>query len=506
MRVFLWWCALASVAAGCSCSSPMMMEDSGPPPMPDANDVRGDFVDRYLVNDGGLVLVPQQLTGRTLSFFVEEDDGGFDIYGGVGADDGTFYVIGLPEGTRYTLQLGNVRVNTDARVLHLGSNSLGRPDTFQADRNEGLALYASNLSPWTEEDEVQVHSWNAGIGYYSTSTQSPPFAAGAPDAGDTTLDGGVLDFEGEGVPEAARGDDLMLLQLHGERSDAGVLVKTAVRALPASTTLMIGTPTPLAGDFVTLPLKDGRFTLNAPEFTRHGALVGPGAQPFVARFLVDAHPGAFGRTTHTGGTPDLAVVELPPDAGLTPLSFQYGNPFPSTWTPFVSAGALYDLQYTVALPDGGTSFARSELGFVSVALLEDAAAAGPVAPLVTPPRDVKLNGELAAVPLTGVSTTPEVSWTAPATGTVKRVEIDVVKLEATMIGGTRRVAAGTLRVVGAVDHVRLPPGMLNPGGTYYLRVTALSLPDTYDPTWPLLDVGPPAGAASASTAAFTTRP
>jgi hypothetical protein len=297
----------------------------------------------------------------------------------------------------------------------------------------------------------------------------------------------------------------MVLQLHGERSDAGVLVKTAVRALPVSTTLMVGAPTPLPGAFVTLPLKEAGFRFNAPEFTRHGAAVGPGAQPFVARFLLDVHPGAFGRTTHTGGTPDLAVVELPPDAGLTDLAFRYGNPFPSTWTPFVAAGALYDVQYTVTLPDGGTSFPRSELGFVSVALSETAAAAGPVVPLVTPLRDLKIDGQPATAPLVDVSTTPEVSWTAPALGTVRRVEIDVVKLEPTLIGATRRVASGTLRVIGDVHRVRLLPGMLNPGQTYYLRVTALALPESYDPSWPLLDVGPPAGAASTSTAAFTTR-
>lgn len=483
----------------------MMTEDSGPPPGPDGNDVQGDFVDRYLLNDGGLVLVPQQLAGRTVSFIVDEGDGGFDIYGGVGANDGTFYVVGLPPGTRYTVEIGSVRVNTDARVLHLGSNTLGRPDVFQADRNEGLSLYTSGLAPWGEDDEVQVHSWNAGIGYYSTFTQSPPFAENAPDAGDTVLDGGVLDFEGEAVPEAARGDDLTLVQLAGRRSDAGVLVKTAVRALSQPTTLAIGMPTPFAGTFTALPLVDGAFTLRAPDFTGHGALVGPGATPFLARLLVDAHPGSFGRTAHSGGTPDLAIVELPADAGDTALSFQYGNPFPAPWTTFVAAGALYDVQYALPQADGGTTFPRSELGFVSVALLPDAAAAGPIAPLVTPPREVRLDGQLASAALADVSPTPEVSWTAPAMGTVKRVEIEATRLEATMVGGTRRVGVGTLRVMGNVTKVRLPPGFLNPGNTYYLRVTALSLPDSYDPTWPLLDVGPPAGAASASTAAFTTR-
>lgn len=484
----------------------MMTEDSGPPPTPDANDLHGDFVDRYLLNDGGLVLVPQQLAGRTLTFFIEEDDGGFDAAGGVGANDGTFFVVGMPEGVRYTLQVGNVWVNTDARVLHLGSNTLGRPDVFQADRNEGLALTLTNLAPWSDDDELQVSSWNAGMGYYSTVTQSPPFAANAPDAGDTSLDGSVLDFEGEAVPEAARGDDLTIFQLAGTRSDAGVVVKTAVRALATQTTLAIGTPTPLAGDLVTLPLVDAGYAFRGGEFAKHGAAVGPGAAPYLVRLLVDAHPGRFGRTTNPGGTPDLAIVELPPDAGDTDVTFQYGNPFPATWTPFVTAGALYDIQYALTLSDGGMSFARSELGFVSVALTAEAAAAGPVAPLVTPPRDVTLDGRTASLgALADVSVTPEVAWTKPATGTVKRVEIEAVRLEPTLQGVTKRTSVGTLRVVGDVTHVKLPPGFLNPGETYYLRVTALSLPDDFDPAWPLLDVGPPAGAASASTSPFTTR-
>lgn len=484
----------------------MMTEDSGPPPMPDANDVRGDFVDRYLVNDGGLVLVPQQLATRTLSFFVEQDDGGFIGFSGVGANDGTYFVAGVPEGARYTVQVGGVRVNTDARVLHLGSNSLGRPDVFQADRNEGLALTLTKLAPWSEDDELQVSSWNAGMGYYSTSTRSPPFAANAPDAGDTSLDGSVLDFEGESVIEAARGDDLTLVQLSGTRTDGGIVVKTATRALSAQTTLALGTPTPLAGDLVTLPLVDAGYVLRGGEFRKHGATVGPGAAPYVVRLLVDAHPGRFGRTTHTGGTPDLAVVELPPDAGDTDVALAYGNPFPATWTPFVTAGALYDVQYKLPLPDGGMTFARSELGYVSVALTAELAAAGPIEPLVTPPRNLTLDGRTASIGmLEDVAVTPEVGWTKPATGTVQRVEIEAVRLEPTMQGGTRRTGVGTLRVVGDVNRVRLPPGFLNPGETYYLRVTALSLPAEYDATWPLLDVGPPAGAASASTSPFTTR-
>ena len=483
-----------------------MTEDSGPPPPPppDANDVTGDFVDRYLVNDGGLVLVPQQLEGRTITAFVELPNKTFDNYAGVGLNNGTFYVPGVPSGARYTLQVGSIRVNTDSRVVHLGSNSLGRPDTFQADRNEGLELHVGNLAPWSADDEMQVHSWNAGIGYYSTGTQTPPFVVNAPDAGDTVLDGSVLDFEGESVPEAARGDDLTLVQLSATRSDGGLLVKVATRALAKPTTLALGAPTPHAGDFVTLPLEDAGFTLRAGEFKKYGAEVGPGATPFLTRLLVDAHPGAFGRTTHTGGTPDLAVVELPPDAGDTTVALQFGNPFSSSWTPFVSAGALYDVQYALPLPDGGVTFARSELGFVSVALLKDAALAGPITPLVSPPRDVTLEGQDARTPLADVPLMPEVSWTAPAVGTVRRVEVEAVRLEPTMVGGTRRVAVGTVRIVGNVTRVRLPQGFLNPQQTYYLRVTALSLPESYDPTWPLLDVGPPAGAASFSTAIFTT--
>lgn len=492
--------------AGCSCNQVMTPDSGTDAGGADGNEISGDFIERFLLNDAGIATSRQQLAGRTINAFVENGDGGFDVYVGSGDNEGTFVVPGVPEGARYTLQVGAMLVNTSTRVVHLGGNSLGRPDSFTANPKEGLVLSASNLAPWTADDELQFISWGAGIGYHSTNSNSPPFDENAPDAGDTGLDASVIDFEGQQVPEAARGDDFFVVQLSGTRSDAGVLFKRATRALVQPVTLLIGMPTPMSGNFVELPQSSATYSFRAGEFLKHGADVNPAAEPFLARLLIDAHPGSFGRTTHTGGTPDLAIIELPGDAGDTSISFQYGNPYPSPWQPFTACAALFDVPYRGSLPDGGLGFPRSELGYVSMAL-EGTSTATPIAPLITPPRDVRLDGRSAKASLDGVSTTPVVEWQAPAVGTITRSEIEAIELTVATNGVTKRQLAGTLRIQGPATRVRLPPGFLNPQRQYLLRISNLTMPASYDQEWPLLDVGPPAGSAAALTASFkTTRP
>lgn len=490
---------LAAAVSGCTCT---------PPPTPDGGadggELRGDFIERFLLRDGTVMVAPQRLTARTITAFVEKADGTFDAFAGAGLDDGTFVVPGVPQGP-YTIQVGAVLVHSDTRVIHLGSNSLGRPDVFQAAPGEGLELSVANLAPWTGDDELQFTSWNAGIGYYSTATRSPGFDRNGPDAGDAALDRAFVDFKGEAVVQQDKGDDLYITQLSGRTLDGGTRVRVATRALPVDTTLRVGIPTPVGGTFTTLPLTGSTFDFRAAQFVAPAAQVHPGAEAYVARLLVSAHPGPFGRTTHTGGTPDLAIVELLPDAGDTQVAVSYGNPYPAPWTPFVSCGALFDVLYRAPLPDGGLASPRSEVGFVSMAVTGAAAAAGPLEPLVTPPRALTLDGLDATATQPDVALTPVVAWTAPEKGAVTRTEIDVVQLNVNALGLTTRRIAGTLRVIGPQTSVRLPPGLLNPNNTYFLRVTALTLPPEYQRDWPLLDVGPPAGASSALTAAFQTR-
>jgi hypothetical protein len=119
-------------------------------------------------------------------------------------------------------------------------------------------------------------------------------------------------------------------------------------------------------------------------------------------------------------------------------------------------------------------------------------------------QDVRLDGVGIGPGFPTVEWTPELSWRLPARGNVSRVDIDSVELQ----GGTttRRVQGPSLKVVGDVQRLRLPPGFLTPGANTYLRVTAVMQPVTWDVEAPLRDVGPPAASATAMTRAFTVRP
>jgi hypothetical protein len=54
--------------------------------------------------------------------------------------------------------------------------------------------------------------------------------------------------------------------------------------------------------------------------------------------------------------------------------------------------------------------------------------------------------------------------------------------------------------------VRFPTGFLQPGETQYLRITAVTQPDGWDPTMPLREVGPPAASAATMTPMFQVSP
>lgn len=490
-----WRGLLLPLLAGCAC----------PPSPPDAGftGLRGDFIQRSLLANGGVALQPERLSGRTLTAYVEQADGTFQSYPGAGADDGTFTVPGLPEGP-FTLQLGDLTVHTEGRTLHLGANVLGRPGVFSAARGEGVQLTAGNLAPWAAGDELQFTSWNAGLGSYSTATKrSPAFATGAPDAGATSLLDAFVDFEDQPVVDAAQGDDFTITQLESRGLDGGLTAHALSRVLRPAVTLAIGAPTPVSGQFDAVPPARATVRFEVSAFVGYGPQVNAAATPFQARALIDAHPGPFGATTFSGDTPDLAVLEAPVDGGDPVVELAYGNPFGPSWTPYVASGVLFEVRYRAPFPDGALANARAEVGFVSSNALFGPGTSQPLRPLISPPRAVTVDGQPAAAPLEGVGPTPVVAWTAPALGTVARTELEAVELAADL-QVTRRRSSSRVRVIGPRTSLRLPPGMLNPGRYYFLRLTAFTEPSTYDPASPLIDVGPPAGAACTLTALFHT--
>lgn len=473
-----------------------------PPAPPPPTSVVGDVLARHILADGGVLLLPADLSAAWVTLYLDDHDGGFAISTTHGTAEGTFAVDPVPQ-ERFIVAVADALVSTTTRELHLGQNYPGRPGVFGANRGEGLRLSATNLAPWTGDDELQLTSWNAGLDAFST-TQSPRLVReNGPDAGDTSLSSMWLDLEGYPVIEASKGDDLRLLQLSAHAAEGGLTWKSVTRTAALELDLALNELTVVSVALEDVPQRPITARFDATSFEDARAEVHPDAAPLEARWLLDAHLGPFGPNTISTGAPDLAIVAAGPDAGVVSLALTWGNPFPPSFSPFVSVAVRFEAPYRAPQPDGGLSPPRSETAVISRLVPLEAASELLEAPL-TPLRHVRIDGVAIDEGFPMVPGSPVVSWEPPRRGTPTLVDIQAVALDPGPV--TRRTEGPTLRVVGDVGEVRLPPGFLDPGATQYLRLTAITQPPEWNPSTPLRDVGPPAATATTMTRAFIAAP
>jgi hypothetical protein len=485
----------------CACPATTTVTDSGVPFDAGVDFIKGKYVTRFVQNDGRVISVAGDLSQATVTVWLETDAGTFDQRSVLGDVNGNFVVADVPH-SQFVFELGSIFIATDSRVVNLGDNVAGRPDVTVLNPNEGITLTAGNLAPWSANDELQLASWGAGIGYFSSAISNSIFRAHAPDAGDTALSALWLDMEGWDVIEGSKGDDLRIFQLSGQALDGGGIWKSATRSVSVTTDLKLNLPTPVATTFVTLDQQAVQVSLDTASFEASRADVSPGAVMYESRWLLDAQLGGPGPNALTE-SPDLAILVLPPDAGVVDMTMSYGNPFPAEWQPFVTVGSAFEVLYTVPATDGGTSTARSEVGAISRSLPLSDAQNGPIGPAITPVRNVKLDGVAISQAIPTVGASPVITWDAPAVGTVTRVDVECIVLRPGT--PTTRLHQGTLHAVGT-NRVRFPTGFLQPGETQYLRITAVTQPDGWDPTMPLREVGPPAASAATMTPMFQVSP
>ena len=107
--------------------------------------------------------------------------------------------------------------------------------------------------------------------------------------------------------------------------------------------------------------------------------------------------------------------------------------------------------------------------------------------------------------LANVSTTPEISWTAPAIGVPTTYGLRIAQLTPSATGGTRRTFLFNLTLPGDLTRIRLPPGLLVPRADYFLRLTAYADPAPFDPARPSKSSGFPYASAQLLSSSFKTQ-
>lgn len=346
-----------------------------------------------------------------------------------------------------------------------------------------LVLNVTGLAPWQADlDDVQLSAPFAGLRYFSLL--DCPKSISVPSPGTTslnqtfdwTIDPSANCANDTYLIDASLRDTVYVTQLVGRRaSNAQLLIKELKRAYStASFSLTNGQSTTLDAA-LTVPATTSRsFDVRFGAFRAAALQSHPNAAMSALGFGVGTLPGwsTFGEST---GYPDLAVVS---SKDLTvadqTVSLEYANPFPAEWGTFLSLRANTTTDMSVPLPSGGEAPALKVRGGVSLSIPVAASQSGApvIQPLVGPARSLMVNGQSATgAPLTGIGTTPLVSWQAPELGNPDFYRVSVYELRVSASTG-RTTATFVSDFFTESTSLRIPADILASGKHYYLRVLA----------------------------------
>ncbi|WP_163870212.1 hypothetical protein [Myxococcus eversor] len=413
--------------------------------------------------------------------FIPSEDGSTFTRNLGSARRGEWFFQGVPS-RPYFLRTGTTYILTGEREVDIGNNRLGRMYAiYTPDAPSTYAeVHVENLAPW----QPRVNNQHPGSSLQFVSRQvdvsGPIDFFEEPFAGQTSIHTDMAwassYFGVMPMFEAAEGDKVYINQ-HSELS-AGTLpggtslgYSAVVRSVETEAfNAYPGGYLPLTGVLEPLPMREVSVDWRLPEYTRHANEVHPGARGVVPVLSISpaAHGLANGWVGYSG---ELLNLYLPLGSSFdfsAPLRF--GNPFPSDWG--VAAAVTYPFRSLRPVPDdsGNAVYVRGALtSFVSIEELS----AGPVAPQMTPPLSLTLDGMPAFTVRKVLSTNPVLAWSPPSVGVPSAYRVFVYEYEPSL---NQPVYRSSLYVPGSVTQVRLPPDMLDPASIYYLRVSAIAAP------------------------------
>ena len=337
---------------------------------------------------------------------------------------------------------------------------------------------------WSSNDYLRFYDFNSGL----HCTPDADSVAGYPANGATALSGLTVDWwsNAEGplaLVDPTKGDAPVLEQLSDFWSPNGNgptptshLDRAGNLYQPNQLTISDRIGATLNGAFTFQPLsatallafQRSAFAAGAADFNTAAALQPP-------LFEVDDAPGlatygylgpALDRLKYW----DSNVANASIDVDLGPAALP--ALFPGFQREFL-AGA--HSQITFLLAGTTTSATFDDPALMAFTLTSPAT---PLAPLVTPPRNLRVGGtSLVAgngILAIGVGTTPTLAWDAPASGTPQGYRLAVYQAAA---ANSATVLTGpVLDLFTAGLQAQVPPGILVQGGTYFFVVRAIADP------------------------------
>lgn len=420
-------------------------------------------------------VVPIDFSRDSFVAFGDNGDGTFTEVPGLGFDDGRFEIRHAPVGpfvVRWTPR-GRLPfiLNIGPEGVDVSVFRMGRSDVVFPRRSTFLAINATRMDQWRSEDVLGLVSTNAGTAVFGLTRI--PGARRVPQEGDTELRNFSFDYRltPGALISASTGDRAVLVQHSTRREGAFVCSRIYSQLELPSLTLVEGATTAVSGIFSRVPRSSERpfrATFDSPAYIAQQASMHPRARTPRSAIEVNTLPGT--RFTRLRNLAPILLSCAGTSTSSATLDLDYNNPFSQYWIDYVVAEVTFGVDFTA---EGAAQAATLRQGIGIVVNAASLAANPRLAPVVSPVRNIRVGGQDALQPRTGITRTPELSWEAPAIGTPDGYRVTIVQVQS-VDGRTSTDTAGSLYTT--TTRARIPPGILIEGLSYVFVVQAESVP------------------------------
>jgi hypothetical protein len=454
--------------------------------------VSGTLSRKYVTPSGEMV-IPADLRSLPVSAVVPPS---FAAIAGVTTANGTFSIEGVPEGAFY-LKLDRRYLEMSGSAVDLSFSLLGRPGVGAATATTPLTFDVSNLATWQAADEIQMFVPGSGTIAYAMESNA---SAGVPAVGATSLAGFVFDLsraDYRALIDGSAGDELYLTQLATQTTSGRTFRTVARSVVPAPFTVTNGGSANVSGTFATVTQATLDAIWDRPAFAAELIARSPRTSASNwSTFAVSVLPEASTRGFYHGAA-DVVVFApgYSPDESTVTAAWSYGDPFPAAWSRFV--WCRFFTYRTVQLGSAAPEIVFAEL--LAFRDLETISAQAPLVPVVGAVVDPLINGSDAFGALTGIGTSPTLSWTEPQIGAATKY---VVRVKAVTNAGGQTTLATIATLETTATQIVVPPNILMPGDTYMFQIISRSEAGVDHEVTPNV-YSLPAGWASITTAMAT---
>jgi hypothetical protein len=425
--------------------------------------VSGTRIVNYVTTTGD-VLMPDDVSQFPISADLEDGASGFIQLAGTGDANGSYSIPEVPGG-HYWLTLGPATaVWTSATKTDTGYDALGRPNAATPSLPMSVNLELSGLNPWQSADLQQIYAPN-------TNTWLS-FEWGQMGVNDGTATISRSFSWTDPLIDASQDDQVYVTQLVTTPTSGAPVQVLARAAGPLQFTQWDGVDTNLTAHLEEVEAEQVlHASIQGSAFAQLETAINPSALPDSTYFYVDVQPEASSKGL-IGNTPDLIWfdgTENPIRTDIDMGDIAYGDPYPESWSQFLDYIHYVSVRYTAP----GATVSTDVYGYIEIQSLQLPSTSHPVAPFVGPVSSPVIGGNSFFADQSNVTTTPTLSWSAPAVGTANGYKLEIFRL---FTDGTDSFVESTGAVYTKATTIQLPPGMLSTGNSYFFCLSAIYQP------------------------------